>query len=359
VNPRHLWLVARKDLRGIGKERTILLAIFLQLFIALFSSFLMVGLASFYSPDTLDRIPGAQYAIAYTGNDSAIERLLLENRDFRVYRMDFSEAVAALGERKLSAVVYVPDTAPDAEEPVKISLYVLQNDIQAAVVQVKIRDVLLAYEDELRDIRSDRIERQPFPLEIPPASGSGDFYLFIYGLLVPLLLFMPAIISATLIIDLITEEYQNRTLETLLSTPLTMSDVVWGKILACTLIVPLQAGAWLLLLRVNGIAVAGTPAILLHVSAASLVLILVGALIALFYRERTAAQFIFSFAAVGALFLLLAFPGNPLNTVTLLATGSAGPGHWGLLLGITVAAFGLGLVVDRYARSTVTRHLTD
>ena len=48
----------------------------------------------------------------------------------------------SLKERKLAAVVYVPDTKPDADEPVKITLYTIQNDLQAAVVDVKLKDVV-------------------------------------------------------------------------------------------------------------------------------------------------------------------------------------------------------------------------
>ena len=36
MNPRNIGLIMKKDLKGLGHERTILLAILLQLFIALF-----------------------------------------------------------------------------------------------------------------------------------------------------------------------------------------------------------------------------------------------------------------------------------------------------------------------------------
>ena len=41
---KHLSIIAKKEFRGLFNERTILLAVLLQLFIALFSSFLMVGM---------------------------------------------------------------------------------------------------------------------------------------------------------------------------------------------------------------------------------------------------------------------------------------------------------------------------
>ncbi len=140
--------------------------------------------------------------------------------------MDLSTGVAALKERKLAAMIWAPDTRPDAQEPVKLTLYTLQNDLQSAIVDVKLKDVFLNYEKDLRQVRADRLNEQPMPLEIPTARGAGEFFEFVYGLLIPLLVFMPAIIASALIIDLITEEYQHDTLETLVSTPVTFSEMV-------------------------------------------------------------------------------------------------------------------------------------
>jgi len=123
MKAKNLSIIAKKEFRGLISERTILLAILLQLFIALFSSFLMVGLTSMYDPSSLSKYSRFKYNIAYAGNDSALYGYLEDSGDFRVYRMDLSTGVAALEQRKLSAVVYVPDTAPDSADPVKITMY--------------------------------------------------------------------------------------------------------------------------------------------------------------------------------------------------------------------------------------------
>ena len=47
--------------------------------------------------------------------------------------MDLSTAIAALMEQQIAAVVYIPDTNPDREDPATITLYTIQNDIQAAI----------------------------------------------------------------------------------------------------------------------------------------------------------------------------------------------------------------------------------
>lgn len=354
----HLSIIAKKEFRGLLNERTILLAVLLQLFIALFSSFLMVGLTSMYDPSSLSKYSHYRYSVAYTGNESELLTYLRASPDFRVYTMDLSTAVAALEQRKLAAVIYVPDTRPDAPDPVKITLYTVQNDLQSAIVDVKLKDIFLKYEQTLRQIRQGRLDIQPLPLQIPAPAGGGDFYEFVYGLLIPLLVFMPAIISSALVIDLITEEYQHETLETLVSTPITFPEMVWGKVLACGVLVPIQAGTWLVLLMVNGIAIQNAGLILLQVTVASLILIMIGTLVALHYRERTAAQFIFSTGLVVVILLALAVPSNPLNLLTRLAVGAAGPEQWLVLCVVVAIVIGLGYLTQKYAERIAQVHMT-
>ncbi len=349
MNGRHVWIVARKELSGINYEKTILFAILLQLFVAMFSSFLMVGLTSLYDPASVSQYSRYRYSIAYAGNDSSLLGRLRESDDFAVYEMDLSTALESLKERKVAAVLFVPATPADSPDPVQVTLYTLQNDLQATVVGVKVKDVLIAFEDDLRAIRSSRIANQPVPVDFPPAGRAAGFYEFVFGLLVPLLIFMPAIISASLVIDLITEEYQHETLETLISTPVTFAEMVWGKVLACEVLVPVQAGAWLVLLGVNGIRLENPGPVLLLVSVGSLILILLSALTALHYRERTAAQFIYSTALVVVILLVLAVPGNPLNLVVRASVGNAGPEIYGAVLLVSAAAGLLGYVTHRYA----------
>jgi ABC-type Na+ efflux pump permease subunit len=355
MNTRHVGLIVKKELRGLGYEKTILLAILLQLFIAMFSSFLMVGLASLYDPSAMSQYSGYRYGIAYAGNDSALKGYLQASRDFTVYEMDLSPAIAALKERKLAAVLYVPGTAPYAEQPVTVTLYALQNDLQSAIVEVKIKNALLDFERDLREVRASRLTEEPVPLAIPAqGAGGANFFEFVYGLLIPLLVFMPAFISAALVIDLITEEYQHDTLETLTSTPVSFTDIVWGKILACELLVPVQAGIWLLLLILNGITIANAPLILLHVVLGSSILTLLGALTALHYRERTAAQFIFSTALVVVVLFVLAVPSNPLNLITRLAVGAQVPENW-----LVLAFVGAVLVLVTFATQKYAERIRD
>jgi ABC-2 type transport system permease protein len=351
MNARHIGIIAKKELKGLYNEKTIVLAVALQIFVALFSSFLMVGLATMYNPDTLSQYSPYQYTVAYSGNDSYLQDLLDAHGDFVVYGMDLSTGVANLKERKVSAVLFHSSTGAESSDPVRLTVYTIQNDLQASVVQAKLKPVLLEYEAYLRELRSDRLDQAPLHLEIP-VTGTGGMYEFVYGVLIPLLLFMPAIISGALIIDLITEEFQHNTLETLMATPVTFQEMVWGKVTAAMLLVPVQAGAWILLLWANGIGIAHAGGVLLHVTLAAAVMVLTGALIGITYRERSSAQFLFSLALVIFLLITLSIPGNPINQVVRLSVDTASFHHWlvaGLLaLAACILAYGTTWYSARY-----------
>jgi len=100
---------------------------------------------------------------------------------------------------------------------------------------------------------------------------------------------------------------------------------------------------------VNGIAIENAGLILLHVTVSSLVLILLGTLTALHYRERTAAQFIFSTALVVVILFALALPANPMNLLTRLAVGTAGAEQWVVLAAVLAVIAVLGYATQRYA----------
>lgn len=350
MNTKNCLIIAKKELKSLSSEKTILLAIVLQVFIAMFSSFLLVGLASMYNPDSISQHSNIKYPVAYTGESPDFLDYLKNNRDFVVYEMELSPAVAALKERKLSGVIWMTDVPANSEYPIKITLYTIENDISSSLVSVKLKSIMLDYEKDLREIRSDRLTQTPLEIKIPASSPSGDFYEFVYGLLIPLLVFMPAIISGALIIDLITEEYQQDTLETLMSTTITFPEMIWGKILACFILVPLQSAGWMILLILNGIYIFGPLAIIAHVSVASLSLILIGAISALKYRERTNAQFIFSAAIVVIILFFLAVPMNTANIIARLSVGSIGAEHWIVFFLMTGITAMLSVITTKYAK---------
>ncbi len=321
LNPKNILLIMKKELLGLSDEKTIIFAILLQLFVALFASVLLIGLTSIYDPESMNRYQGINFNIAYIGNESQLYSLLANERGLRIYPMDLSSALTSLKERKISGVLFVPDIAPESDKPVTLTLYLIKNDITSALVEMRLKTVLNNFEEILREKRASYRIADPIVVLFPEdTSGNSTFFEFIYGLLIPLLVLMPVIVSSALVIDLITEEFQYETLETLLSTPVSLLEIILGKVAICIIIVPLQAFIWLLLLMLNHIQILSLPQILLTASILAIIFVELGAITALIFRERSQAQFIFSTGVVAVILMMISVPGNPLNSIALYAS---------------------------------------
>ncbi len=175
MKSRHLAIIAKKEFRGLLSERTILLAILLQLFVALFSSFLMVGLTSMYDPTSLSRYSHFRCNVGYTGNDTGLLYTLYQSPDFRVFRNGPLHRGRGLKGTEALRGDLGPGYKPQCTEPVKITLYTLQNDLQSAIVDVKLKEVFLNYEREAPDGPGGSPGRAAAPARDPAVTGGGRF----------------------------------------------------------------------------------------------------------------------------------------------------------------------------------------
>ena len=302
----------------LRREKTIVLALLIQLFIAAFSSFLVVGLVSLYDPASVD---GYEVDVAVAGDvrddlvDVAARQPGLETWEFP----STDAAMRAFERGRVDAVL----SATSANGRVHVTAMAPDSSIRTTLVVVQLRDVLRAYERDERARRSEHLARTP--LDLPPDARSSPYYGFTYTVLVPLLLFLPVFISGSIGVDSVTEEIDRGTLELLRVAPLSMADVVDGKLLAAAVLAPAQAVLWVGLLRINGTAIANPAALLGLVASLSVLVVCLGVATALLTPDRRAAQFLYS---VGTLLVFGAstlLPFNPTTVAARLAIDSAGP----------------------------------
>jgi len=215
--------VAKRELAGLRAEKTILLAIGIQLFIAAFSSFLVVGLVSMYDPGALD---GAEVEVAGAGDAVAdLERAADEVTGASVTRYESAADARSAFDRNAADAVVVATrddrggittlvTAPDAT-------------VETTVIVVQLRDLLRTYERTERESRSGWLTEQPLPL--PDPTGTSPYFTFTYTILIPVLVFLPVFISGSLVVDSITEELDEGTLELLRVAPVTIGEILDGR----------------------------------------------------------------------------------------------------------------------------------
>lgn len=356
MKPR--WVIAERELKGVFKERTILLAVVIQIVVAGFSSFLVVGLSALVDPSAFPL--QSRTSIALDG-DAANDTLLL------VHLTDAGMLPViedpATGNQLTEAEVWNMYTRGEVNgalfaqsgsgDIVNLTLVLPSGDLRATLMLSQVKQALEGYERELREQRAERLVFDPVYVENDARAGS---YSFVYSLLIPLLVFLPVVLAGALCADSLTEEVQRKTLPLLLASPATPADVVEGKLLANCAVAPLLATAWFLLLGLNGLTVplVGAIGILVLATAITYLLGLLACGIALLTRDRNKAHVTYASAMFLLLALSLGLPVSPANAVALLAAGSAHAGVWVLVSSLVAAAvagaIGLRIALRRTAQ---------
>lgn len=185
----------------------------------------------------------------------------------------------------------------------------------------------------------------PIALNDMNPNAKSTYFEFVYVVLLPLLLLTPAFISGGLMIDFLTEEIETNTLDLLLVTPLSMEDIVNGKVLLAVGLAPAQALAWMLLLMANGIMIYHIPYILFLVTSVTAILVLIGAGISILLKERGMTQMLYSLVLILLFLVSYLFTNSPMNLIIRLAMDSIDVVALAYLAAYGLVALGLAGVV--------------
>ncbi|HIH43852.1 MAG TPA: ABC transporter permease [Candidatus Methanoperedenaceae archaeon] len=305
-------VVARKEWGSLLRERTLILAIIIQLFMASFSSFVVVGLTTFYEPEAVG-FHTERVGAGVVGNTSFFDN----------YTRHYGSLEKAYGDfysGRIHAILTVPDTLPSGPEVIYIDMYLPKSDVRGTMAAMKLKEPLSDFESHARAGRG--LVPTTIYVEGEPPAKISLFFEFLYGVVIPLLVITPVMISGGLIIDTISEEYERKTVDLLLVSPLSMSDIANGKIIAATLIAPAQVGIWLALVSMNGVQVYSIPYLLWLSLILTLLIVILGACVAMHYRERASSQYVFSQMLVVLFLLGAAVPDAPLNLIVTMASGA-------------------------------------
>jgi ABC-type Na+ efflux pump permease subunit len=337
------WALARRELASLRSEKTIILALSIQLFIAAFSSFLVVGLVSLYDPAS---VGGYQTDVAVIGDDTDTLLRVANGQDgIRAERYtDRGRAYDAFDDGTVSAVL---EANRNDDGRLSVRVTVPEEGLRTTLLVVQVRDTLEAVErvERQRNADADRLEQSPVP--VPASIQASPYVGFTYTILLPLLCFLPVFISGSIVVDSLIEERQRGTLELLRVAPLSLAEIIDAKLAATAALAPIQAIAWFLLLTVNGTTIAAPVALVVLVAVLSLLVVTVGVAVALWAPDRRQAQLLYSMATVGALVVATALPEHPANTVAKFALGNPTATTWGLLAAYALVAIGAFVVLRR------------
>lgn len=340
-------VVAKRDLSSLSREKTIVLALLIQLFVAAFSSFLVVGLTSLYDPGSVES-GEIQMAVTGEAQDALMEAAREQQAVQPVAFANEQRAGEAFAEGRVHAVLageYDQSVAGDGQQ-IRVTATVPEGSIRTTLIVVQVREVLETLERQERIDRQDHLEENP--LLLPPDADASPYFGFTYTVLIPLLLFLPPFISGSVAVDSVTEEIERGTLELLRVAPLSLLDIVDGKALAMIALAPAQAALWLLLLAVNGTAVSNPLAILVLVTAIASLVVVFGVVLGLHLGRRRPAQLLYSVLTLVVFGVAVILPEHPATTAAKLAIDSPTLLTYAHVLGYVVLAAGLYALTRRY-----------
>jgi len=331
LNPklRNALIIAKKDARNLLFEKTLLLAVLIQLFIASFSSFLVVGLTTFYDPSVINagNFQHTKLGVVTAENISISNMALIDmlqkgQLDPRLYN-EFSAAGSAFFKREIDGIILLPNVGIDDTDRMDVHIYLPESDFKSTITIIQLKEPFEKFEQFARDYRTQRLSNYaPIKLNDLKPRAKSSYFEFVYVVLLPLLLLTPAFISGGLIIDFLTEEIETNTLDLLMVAPLSMDDIVNGKVLLAVGLAPVQSFIWILLMIANGIAVHHILLILYVVTVITAILVLVGAAISLVLKDRGMAQMLYSLVLIVMFLASYLFVNSPMNLIIRLAIDS-------------------------------------
>jgi ABC-2 type transport system permease protein len=340
-----LVAVIKKELASVLRDRTMVIAIVLQLFLASFSSALLLGMLSLYDPDTIAQYSGANIRIgivdAENMNDEAVAfSAILQEKGLSAIRFpSLQEAKRAYAQRQLQAILVLPQERND----VNMTLILPQSQVESSLIRLVIQEPLKQFENFLR-------EKRGIALRYTDLQGIPNItFEFIYSVILPVLMFFPAFVAGGMVIDSISEEVDGNTLPTLLSAPLSINQIIGAKIAAALLLAAGQILAWLALLRLNNVNVQNSILVFLMAVIIAGILSVGAGLVAALFRDRERSQFVFSLVLLAAAGLSYLVDLSPVQIVARLAVGDYATNGWDVaLFGLALA--GLGYILFNSSR---------
>jgi ABC-type Na+ efflux pump permease subunit len=336
--------VVKRELWSVMRDFTIVISIVIQAFIASFSSAMLLGLLSLYDADTIMKYGDAGINVAMVGPaNNPLERYLVNYGVSTINYGTQDAAESAFYRGKVNAIFVVPQ---DASSKVEVKLYLPNSDAYSSIIRMIIQEPLKQYENYLRG--QNGVEVRYTDMKGKPTTT----FEFMYSVLIPMLMFFPAFVSGSMVVDSLSEEVENNTLQTLLSAPLTINQIIGAKIVAAVLLAVAQCLAWLVLLKLNGVDVENLPWVIL------LALIIAGitttgaALGAVILRDRERSQFVYSLLLLAVTALSTLVDLSPIKTIARLAIGDPFTNGWNVAIFALFLA-GMWLLLLRMSRRVI------
>ncbi|MFC2154665.1 ABC transporter permease subunit [Candidatus Altiarchaeota archaeon] len=240
-------IIAKREIKSMLRERTLILVIMVELLLVIFSGLLNVGYVLLTSPEMSSELQSLNsfVAVGIVSNTPQPYTIALfaSGMPYLLYD-DLGKAISDFQDGLID-VVLVGDIDKTQNSSL-VNIYIPKNSPKIDLIKLGVRTMFLRMEDDLRTekIREYRPNISLFSVDAKEGDRSKEIEIY-YIFTLPLLLFLPSLIAGSLVIDSITEDIENKTIINLLESPLTNIQIVAGKNLGALFICLTQSFAWL------------------------------------------------------------------------------------------------------------------
>ncbi len=335
----------KRELRSITREKTIMFAIIVQFFIASFSSIILVGIMAFYDPSSIGDSTHVHIRAGIVAGSENVEPLLnyLDEGNVRLnIYPDMTAAEESFKRGRIDTIMVVPESRNGI---VDMQLIMPELDTKKTVIFMVLDEPLKRYENYLR-------ESQGIDLNYNSTGGKpSTTYEFLYSLIVPILMLFPALIAGSIVIDTISEEFENKTFDTLAAAPVSLGQVIASKMSAAVITAAVQVVMWVGLLRLNNIVIENAGLVILLGVVIAAAISVITAVMALCFKDRERTQFVYSIVLVALIGGSYFLNPSPFGLITRLSAGDPSMGIF------QVALYAIPLVVIGLLFMKVSRRL--
>lgn len=255
-----LSALVKKEGQDILKNKIYLGVVFVQIFILLGTFGIAMATSIASDPALLDQY-GATSALKVgvpeSVQGSQLESDLLKQNLNLTYYKNISDAQEFLGTTLVAVVGFNSSSGQN------LTVKTDTSNVFYPVVSSKINKAVTEYQTQKKlassGLNNTEIQRIMNPINLQvvnlnedhPANIALDSSYFVeimYGFIVPFILLLPFFLASNIVTDSIVGERERKTFEVLLMTPVSSSEVMFGKTLPILFFSLIQSVAWIILL---------------------------------------------------------------------------------------------------------------
>ncbi|MFH0862739.1 MAG: ABC transporter permease [Candidatus Altiarchaeota archaeon] len=318
---RKSLIISHREISAMLKERSFLLMILLELLLVSSSGLLSVGYVLMTSPEsssTLTQLSSLVYVGVVSDTPEGFSKAFDAGGVHYTYYSSFPVAYRDFTDGLTDAVV-VGDLTEDSK-PSVVKVFVPSNSPKAPITKLALKRVFLGLEDSIRlqkvEEYAPRLQYATYRImNFKPQARHAEIY-FIFTL--PLLLFLPCVVSGSLAIDGITQDLESKRMINLAAAPLTYAQIVFGKSFGSFLLAISQSALWLAVMSATFISPQNHLTLLIICALYAAIFMNAGTIIALYVKRMKNSQILYTFISMSAISLF-----SPLaNTHPLLLANS-------------------------------------